>query len=153
MFHHWHKFASSHGWISRDLVTENKDALMKSCAVEWYNSHSRILTALADVPEEQWTRVRAEDLLNEPAGQLPRILEWAGLNWNQAILRDMLFTERWKFAGTGESRSLHGGDHKFLNNPKLRAVPIPEPLDSDGFWRVPQLMRKPIIRLARKLGY
>jgi muconolactone delta-isomerase len=131
----------------------SEKALIASAAAFWCLAHERISEALAPLPPRQWMRVRAEDLLAEPKVWLPRILAWLELDGDPEIVDRMLLTENWRFAGTGRSGSLLGGDPKFLHSPALRPVPAPGPVAFDPSWGLRDEMRDRMTVLARSLGY
>jgi hypothetical protein len=131
----------------------SEKALIAEAAAFWYRSHQRIIEALAPLPAEQWMRVRAEDLLTEPRVWLPRILAWLRLDSDPQIVERMLLTENWRFAGTGRSDDLLGGDPKFLRSPALRPIPAPGPVVFDPSWGLHDDMRDRMTTLAHALGY
>ncbi|GAA2109921.1 sulfotransferase family protein [Actinomadura alba] len=131
----------------------SEKALVAEAAAFWYLSHQRIIKALAPLPSQQWMRVRAEDLLTEPRVWLPRILAWLELDSNPEIIDRMLLTENWRFAGTGGSGRLLGGDPKFLRAPALRPIPAPGPVVFDPSWGLGDEMCERMTVLARSLGY
>jgi Sulfotransferase family len=128
-------------------------ALIAEAAAFWYLSHQRIIKALAPLPSHQWMRVRAEDLLTEPRVWIPRILAWLELESTPEIIDRMLLTENWRFAGTGSSEGLFGGDPKFLRSPALRPIPAPGPVVFDPSWGLRDEMRDRMTVLAHSLGY
>jgi hypothetical protein len=128
-------------------------ALITRAASTWYYGHSRVVTWLAQLPDIQWMRVRAEDVLSAPRSLLPRILGWLGLPASDQIIGRMLRTEDWRFAGTGESDTLFGGDQSFYRSPRLRHIPEPGPVMFDPAWKLPGDMCAQIGDLARHLGY
>ncbi|MBC6459717.1 sulfotransferase family protein [Actinomadura sp. HBU206391] len=132
---------------------DSEEALIAEAAAFWYLSHQRIIKALAPLPSQQWMRVRAEDLLTEPRVWLPRILAWLELDSNTEIIDRMLLTENWRFAGTGRSGRLLGGDPMFLRAPALRPIPAPGPVVFDPSWGLRDEMCEQMTVLARSLGY
>jgi hypothetical protein len=131
----------------------NFRSLVAHTASIWYKGHSRIVSALAELPAEQHIRLRAEDILREPRAQIPRILEWLGLATSDHIVDRMCRTEQWKFAGTGPSGTLCGGDPKFLAAPALRPIPSPGPVSFDRSWGLSDEMCRRMKLLAADLGY
>jgi hypothetical protein len=119
----------------------------------WYKSHSRIVRALSQLPADRWLRIRAEDLLGDPATWLPRILDWLGLPHDGDVVSRMTRTQNWRFAGTGESGMLFGGDAKFLLSPALRPVSVPAEAAFDPSWGLLDEMVTRITSLASSLGY
>jgi sulfotransferase family protein len=137
----------------RPWVNQSEKALVVGAASSWYLGHLRIVRKLAQLPARQWTRIRAEDLLREPAAQLPRLISWLGLPADDALIAQMMHTENWRFAGTGPSGGLLGGDPKFMMSPALRPIPEPGEIAFDESWGLLPEMRDRMIILASALGY
>ncbi|GGJ84211.1 sulfotransferase family protein [Streptomyces camponoticapitis] len=131
----------------------NKKVRAVGAATSWYLSHRRIMAGLAELPDDQWMRVRGEDLLREPELWSRRLLDWLGLDSSDDMVDRMLHPESWQFANNGPSGGLYGGDHKFLSNPKLRPVPDPGPVRFDPEWGLLDEMCDRMTGLAHELGY
>jgi hypothetical protein len=127
--------------------------LPRACAGVWTTEHGRILRLTADRGPGLYRRVRAEDLLGDPAAELTRILGWLGLDAAPETVADMQRTERWRFAGHGPERGLYGGDTGFLGSPQLRRVADPGPVRFDPGWSLTTPMRARVRSLAGALGY
>jgi hypothetical protein len=132
-------------------LTEKHVAAM--AASTWYMSHNRVITALSQLPERQWIRVRAEDLLRQPHIWIPRILTWMELPCDEKIVSGMLHTELWPFANIGPSGGLYGGDPKFMRSPALRRISEPGPVTFDPSLGMPGEMCRRMELLASYLGY
>jgi hypothetical protein len=130
----------------------DRTALVAQCASVWYLSHLRISRLLAGLAPEQWIRVRAEDLVNEPGAQLPRILNWLGLACTSEIVAGMCQTENWIYASRGHL-GLVCGDPTFLDSPKLRGVMLPEGIRFDPSWGLPREACRRMQSLGEFLGY
>jgi hypothetical protein len=141
---HAHR-AGRFGWDRKTLVVAS--------ASQWYLSHRLILRALAKLPDRQWMRIRAEDLLRQPAAHLPQVLSWLGLQCDAEIIARMIRTQDWRFASSGPDGNLYGGDRKFLNSPALRAPSEPGPVSFDPAWGLSEEMCKRMQALATYLGY
>jgi hypothetical protein len=126
---------------------------VRRCLLSWYSCHLRIVQALRALPEWQWMRVRAEDLIGQPRTWLPRVLDWLGLDHDEAIISRMLQTERWEFADWDDTAVFGGADPKFLDDPALRPVAPPSHDVIDAGWEISDGARKRIATLARHLGY
>jgi len=126
---------------------------VRRCLLTWYSCHLRIEQAMRALPTGQWLRVRAEDLIGRPRTWLPHVLDWLGLDHDEAIIGRMIQTEQWEFARWGEEAGFGGGDPKFLNDPGLRPVPPPAPDVIDPGWGISDGARERIATLARHLGY
>jgi hypothetical protein len=127
--------------------------LVVTAAAAWYLGHSRIIKTLARLRHEQWMRVRAEDVLTDPRGWLPRILEWLRLPADGPIIERMLRTEEWRFAGTGPDGDLYGGDPGFFRSPAIRAIADPGPVRFDPEWGLRETTCRRMAALAQYLGY
>jgi hypothetical protein len=131
----------------------SRQELTARCATVWLRTHVRIAKALTPLPPERWLRVRAEDLLRDPATTLPRICSWLGLRCDAEIISRMRRTEEWCFADTGPADNLYGGDLKFLRSPVLQPTPDPGPVVFDPSWELRPDVVDRMTRLAGYLGY
>jgi Sulfotransferase family len=131
----------------------SEKALIAMAASAWYLGHARAFRALAQLPARQWVRIRAEDLLRDPAGRLPPLLRWLGLPADDHLVARMMHTENWRFAGTGPSGRLSGGDPKFMRSPVLRPIPEPGEVVFEESWGLPAGMSARLTDLAAALGY
>jgi hypothetical protein len=131
----------------------DEKALVVHSATAWYRGHLRIVRKLAQLPSEQWKRVRAEDVLRESDIWLPRLLGWLDLRSDNEIVARMTQTQDWRFANTGDSGKLFGGDPKFMRSPALRQVPEPGEISFDPSWGLLDEMCERMTSLARYLGY
>jgi hypothetical protein len=119
----------------------------------WYQGHSRIMRKLSPLPGDRWLRIRAEDVVGDPVTWLPYILDWLGLCHDREIVAGMTRTQNWRFAGTGQSGKLFGGDAKFMYSPALRKIPAPSAAAFDPSWELPDEMVRRMTSLANSLGY
>jgi hypothetical protein len=123
------------------------------CVLAWHTGHLRIAQALQAVPQPQWLRVRAEDLIGDPRAWLPRILDWLDLRHDEAIIDRMLDTHCWEFAQWHGHPGYGGADPYFLAAPTLRPAPPPEPDLIDPTWQISDDVAAKVTTLARYLGY
>jgi hypothetical protein len=138
-------------WSVFDIDEKSRLAFAASA---WYRGHSRIMRKLSQLPSERWLRIRAEDVVGDPATWLPYILDWLGLYHDNEIVSKMMQTQNWRFAGTGQSgRLLGGGDAKFLRSPALRPIPRPSEAAFDPSWGLLDEMIDRMTSLASSLGY
>jgi hypothetical protein len=137
----------------RRLPDDPEIALVAQSASAWYLGHRRAMAALDALPADRWIRVRAEDLIRAPYDELPRILGWLGLDHGPEIVEGMLHTERWRFAGPGDTGTLGGGDPEFMKAPALRPIPEPGPVVFDPELGLLDEMRRRMTDLAEQLGY
>lgn len=140
MHRHWTKYGM------------DRPVLVAQSASAWYLSHRRITRLLAGLPREQWIRVRAEDLVNEPAAHLPRILGWLGLARTPEIIAGMRRTQDWVYARDWQL-GLAGGDPAFMKSPRLRGVALPEGITFDPAWGLPPEACRRMVSLGELLGY
>lgn len=138
---------------NRHWTCDTNRVLITVAASSWYLGHLRTVRRLTQLPGRQWIRVRAEDLLRNPDAHLPPLLEWLGLPADARIVAQMMHTENWRFAGTGPSGKLFGGDPKFFRMPVLRPVTEPGTIAFDPSWELPEKTRNGITALASHLGY
>ena len=121
----------------------------------WYDSNINILNFLDTVPAERQMRIRGEDVMNDPSGNLAMICRWLGLRDDEAALEEMMHPERSPFACFGPLDALFGNDPNFLAGPTFRPhkVKVP-PMDKPVPWREDGQGLKPeVIALAREFGY
>jgi len=137
----------------RDWDGSDRKTLILQAASTWYFSHRRVVRAFTQLPDRQWMRLRAEDLLREPQAQLQRLLAWLDLPFDDQVIARMLRTQDWQFAGNGPDGNLYGGDAKFMNSPVLVPPPEPGPVTFDQSWDLPGEMCSGIEALAGYLGY
>jgi Sulfotransferase family len=138
---YWRVFGHDHG------------TLVASAASSWYKSHARIVHKLNQLPSQGWLRIRAEDVVGDPVTWLPYILDWLGLQHDNEIISQMTQTQNWRFAGTGQSGKLRGGDAKFMRSPALRPIPRPVETAFDPSWGLIDEMCNRMTSLASHLGY
>lgn len=137
-------------WSVFDM--DDKDRLAWAVSA-WYQSHSRIMRKLSDLPGDRWLRVRAEDVVGDPVTWLPHILDWLGLHHDTEVISRMMQTQNWRFAGTGQSGKLFGGDAKFMHFPVLRPIPPLAEAAFDPAWGLPDEMIARMTSLGKSLGY
>jgi hypothetical protein len=72
---------------------------------------------------------------------------------DEEVVSRMMLTQNWRFAGTGQSGKLFGGDAKFMLSPALRPIPRPAEATFDPSWGLLDEMVSRIASLADYLGY
>jgi hypothetical protein len=130
----------------------DRTVLAALSATAWYTSHLRISRLLASLPPEQWLRVRAEDLVNKPSAELPRILNWLGLACTPEIVGEMCQTQNWVYVSHRRFRA-GGGDPAFFKSPELHAVALPAGITFDPSWGLPREACRRMQSLGEFLGY
>jgi hypothetical protein len=143
MIDNWAAFTNDH----------DQESLVVSAASTWYKSHLRIMDRLSYLPRQRWLRIRAEDVVGDPVIWLPYILDWLGLQYDNQVIYQMTQTQNWRFAGTGPSGNLFGGDRKFMRSPALRPIPSWVEAAFDPSWGLLDEMISRMTFLASDLGY
>jgi Sulfotransferase family len=123
--------------------------------LNWSQVHQRILRFCAGLPESRHLRTRAEDVINDPDAELPRIVNWLGVSASASAHEAMKHPERSPFARPGPSDSgvSGGNDPGFLADPGLRTVELPRSLDPPPCWNLDVSVWRAVADLARTLGY
>lgn len=121
----------------------------------WHDLNVNILNFLRTVPPAQQLRVRGEDIMGDPAGQLAAICRWAGLRDDAEAVDAMMHPERSPFAAFGPINALFGNDPNFLSGPTFRPhKPKVPTLTAPLPWRDDRRPLYPAVAdLAREFGY
>lgn len=141
----------------------------------WYHMHRNILTFTSRLPEGQVLRIKGEALLSDPDRYLPQIAEWLGVRTDRSAIEAMKHPERSPYARFGPPPARGGNDALFMQNPELRAGPVPEPslaewlqgsqrrwisVDDESLFHElglelmpPQAIAEEVSALAHRLGY
>ncbi|MFZ1829362.1 MAG: sulfotransferase [Candidatus Competibacteraceae bacterium] len=121
----------------------------------WHDANTLIMEFLNDLPQEQWLRVKGEDVLANPDVELTRICGWLGLPCGAHELAAMKAPEQSPYAHVGPLTARLGNDINFLLEPRLRQSPLknydsaePLPWRPDG-----QGLHPAVVELACELGY
>jgi len=123
------------------------------CARGWLLAHRRIAAFCRSLPAGQCLQVRAEDVLNHPESELPRIARWLGVSEDDGALGAMLHPERSPFSAPGPPHARGGADPVFLRGPVPHAVPVPVGLDHPPEWGIPSGLASEVTAMALDLGY
>jgi hypothetical protein len=86
----------------------------------WLQPHLAIIEFLESVPDDQYMRLRGEDLLSDPPIYLGRIAEWLGVRTDDEAIEAMLHPENSPFASYGPPSAKFGNDPNFMEKPALR---------------------------------
>lgn len=121
----------------------------------WHDLNVNILNFLRSVPAGQQLRVRGEDIMADPEGQLGAICRWAGLRDDAEAVDAMMHPERSPFACFGPINALFGNDPNFLSGPTFRPhKPKVPSLTASVPWRDDRRPPFPaVVELAREFGY
>jgi hypothetical protein len=143
--------------IELDAVDVSSDPPVIDMQLAWYRMHLNIVSFLDGVPDDQWIRIRGEDLMTNLDLELRRLSKWLGIAASPAALDAMKHPERSPFASMGPPNALLGNDPDFLRSPELRddVKPPSEPsLDGPLPWRPDGGGFSPeVIQLAHEFGY
>ena len=140
---------------NRTFPGRSRDGEPMSGIGSWYDIHRRILNFAADLPEDRYLRVRAEDVLNDTQSQLHYITAWLGIRADEAAIEAMLHPEASPFARPGLAASgvAGGNDPGFLQDPIPHRVEIPSNLEPPPGWIADPSIWKMVAYLANRLGY
>jgi hypothetical protein len=121
----------------------------------WLDAHTRILGFTARLPADQVLRMRAEDVLNDPAVHLRRIARWLGVDDDNAAIEAMRHPEASPFARQNRGASgIHGGhDPDFLHDPVPRCVALPLRIEQPPGWQGEAPLWQATVALAHLFGY
>jgi hypothetical protein len=121
----------------------------------WYVLNTNVMEFLSSLPDDQWMRIRAEDLAREPAESMTELAAWLGLRTDISSIRTTLHPERSPFARIGPPGARLGNDLFFLQKPALRpARGTPHNLDDPLEWQTQTQQFLPEVEhLARGFGY
>ena len=113
------------------------------------------MTFLSGIPDDQWLRIRAEDLVREPARTMTEVASRLGLDTDRESIRGTLHPESSPFARIGPPNARWGNDFYFLQRPALRpGRGAPQNLDDPLEWHTDGRGFLPEVReLARSFGY
>ena len=125
--------------------------------IDWYRRQCRIDDFLARIPPERQRRLRLEDLLADPRGELEALCRWLGLSWSERTYRAMIHPERCSYAHLGPYGAETGHDPEFLSSPAFRrgrGALQAHSLEGALPWRPDRAPFTPGLReLARGYGY
>lgn len=121
----------------------------------WLDAHTRILGFTARLSADHVLRLRAEDVLNDPAVNLRRIARWLGVRDDKAAIEAMRHPEASPFARHDPRASgIHGGnDPDFLHDPIPRCVALPPMVKQPPGWQGDAPLWQATVALAHLLGY
>lgn len=78
----WWKFVLYPGWRA-----DRNGPLEVVCAKQWVSSNDHALAASKEVGADRWVGIRYEDLVDDPIGEVGRILEFLGVPY-EGVVRD-----------------------------------------------------------------
>jgi hypothetical protein len=141
--------------LSRTVPAHPQDGEPMAGIASWYETHRRILHFAADLPADRYTRVRAEDVLNESSPQLRAIAAWLRIRTDDSAIEAMKHPEMSPFAKPGplDSGALGGSDPSFLRDPIPHRVQVPHTLDPPNGWAADPSVWRMVVALANRLGY
>ena len=142
--------------VATQQTTDPRSALEqlpRRSATVWFTTHRRIADFCEALPPERTLRVRAEDVLNDPAATLPRITGWLGVRDDPDALEAMLEPGRSDYENLGPETAPGGFDPSFLADPAPRRVVEPDRVDLPREWGIGAELGVSVPVLAARLGY
>lgn len=123
--------------------------------IVWHDSQIRILRFLDKLPQEQWMRLRGEDVLRDIRGYMNEICRFLEIADDDDALDAMMRPELSPFACFGPLNARQGNDPNFLESPAFRSSRVHEHnLEEPLSWRDDGKGFHPrVAELARSLGY
>jgi hypothetical protein len=121
----------------------------------WLAANRTIAEFLAEVPQDQWTVLRGEELMAQTGEGLAAIANWLGVRSDAAAVDDMRHPERSPYARRGPASAAFGSD-AFLREGPLLGADWGRHRTSDGplRWRADGRGFEPeVIDLAQQFGY
>jgi hypothetical protein len=121
----------------------------------WYVLNCNVMEFLTSLPDDQWVRIHAEDLVREPARSMTEVATWLNLSTDRESIRSTMHPERSPFARIGPPNARWGNDIFFLQRPLLRpARGAPQNLHDALEWHTDGRKFLPEVQeLARSYGY
>jgi hypothetical protein len=121
----------------------------------WLDVNRRILRFGEGPAKGRLLRIRAEDVLADPAMQLGAIAGWLGVSTDAVAIEAMLHPEASPFArfGPAESGIVGGHDPGFLADPIPRPATMPESIERPPDWVGHAALWQAVLDLADRLGY
>ncbi|MBL4811582.1 MAG: sulfotransferase [Rhodobacteraceae bacterium] len=86
----------------------------------WLKPHVNAKEFLDSVPNDQWLRLRGEDLMTDPDLYLPQLCDWLGLRCDAEAIEAMKHPENSPYACFGPENAKYGNDPGFMEKPVLR---------------------------------
>ena len=144
---HWLKFLA---WSGGSNNGNDPDPQMS-----WYRLNQSLLGFLNCVPQDQQKRIRAEDVLSDPAHALLPVLGWLSLRQDADALERMKHPEQSPYACIGPKGAEFGNDRLFLEKPELRPTNVnAQVLEGTVTWRTDGTgLSAEVIEMARSFGY
>lgn len=138
----------------RTMLEEPPQGLQASCIASWLDVNQRILRFGAR-SGDRYLRIRAEDVLNDPAAQLRLMASALAVRADDDAVAAMSHPESSPFAcfgppGTGVTG---GSDPGFLRSPVPRRAVLPHSLDQPPGWTGDPALWSMAAALAARLGY
>ena len=126
-----------HGWSPRQLAE-----------LVWCLSHRNILRFLDGVPSSRWTRLRFEDMVQQPRESMEGLCQGIGLSFDESLLRPYEGKERKMLDGI-HPESMPMGDTRFHGYDGIDAAVADKWLNDDA----DDTLAECTWRLAERLGY
>jgi hypothetical protein len=114
----------------------------------WTLSHRNIVEFLAAVPRERWVRIRFEELVTDPGGQMEALCRGLGISFDPAVLQPYEGVDT-KMVDGVYPESAPMGDPGFIARGRIDPTTAAPPARTGA--RVP--FGAPTVELAAALGY
>jgi hypothetical protein len=141
--------------LQRTLSSYSADTQPTRYFTAWIDVHTRILALAEALPPSRYLRIKAEDVLNQPATHLRSIAGWLGICTDSEAIGSMTRPQDSVFASEGPANSgiVGGNDPDFLRNPSPRPVETPSALEHPAGWGANPTLWEATVSLANRLGY
>jgi len=137
----------------RTMLEEPSARLQESFVHGWLDVHQRVLRLGRTVSSGRYLRMRAEDVLNDPATRLRSIARWLGVPADDHAVALMRHPEASPFARFGPAGVTGGSDPGFLGDPVPRRAVLPRTLGQPAGWTGDPALWSTAAALAARLGY
>jgi hypothetical protein len=127
--------------------------LRTGASLLWCTYHARLIRLGRRVPPRRWLRLRAEDVLADPAAPLRSFCSWLGIDGSDAAVSEMCRAERSPYARRPPPGTSSGGRGDFEGSPVPRIGPRPLTLRYPEAWPISAGLLTETRRLAAEFGY
>ena len=140
-------------WAAQSLWDLPEHLFPMMCLGTWLFHHARVKQFLDVLPADRWRRVRAEDVVNQPAQTLPALCDWLDVSATPEVIAAMSRPEGSPYARLGPPSALGGGDPGFMASPTLRPVELPTSIAIPSEWVVDPWLTLAVAHFADAIGY
>ena len=93
----------------------------------WYICHKNILDVRPLIKQNNYLRIKGEDLLSHPLQILPHICKWLNIRQDISAIQNMLRPHESPYAFVGPRIAVGGNDGKFMRDPVFKPRPTTTP--------------------------